>query len=55
MDLKTWIPNKSLMDIFIFICMMDINHNQHETIPSSFVHVDFLRASIQKYKNIVIF
>lgn len=43
MDLKTWIPNKSLMDIFIFICM-DINHNQHETIPSSFVHVDFLRA-----------
>lgn len=44
MDLKTWIPNKSLMDIFIFICMMDINHNQHDTIPSSFVHVDFLRA-----------
>lgn len=49
MDLKTWIPNKSLMDIFIFICMMDINHNQHKTIPSSFVHVDFY---VHKFKSI---
>lgn len=54
MDLKTWIPNKSLMDIFIFICMMDINHNQHETIPSSFVHVDFLLHKL-KSTRIVIF